>query len=307
MKRPISNALGQKASPALVPMMDLWQRAQSLADRLPAHQIRADKRLHAAQKGVHGRRRAGPGDSFWQFRPYENGEQASNIDWRRSGRSDALYVRQQEWETAQNIWFWVDSSASMQFRSPLAQDSKADRAILLALATARLLTGAGERVGLYGQHEKAAGGRFGLERLLEAISRTRMTDCPPFPQSKPLDRHAHLILIGDFLGGEDDTRQKLRQLVGLGVAGHLMQIVDPVESDFPYRGRVRFLGMEHEDSLLLDRADDLADSYRKRMKAWSSMLGDMTRRAGWTHSVHRSDHSPALALLTLIALTGRTG
>ncbi|GEQ99548.1 hypothetical protein JCM17845_01720 [Iodidimonas gelatinilytica] len=124
MKRPISNALGQKASPALVPMMDLWQRAQSLADRLPAHQIRADKRLHAAQKGVHGRRRAGPGDSFWQFRPYENGEQASNIDWRRSGRSDALYVRQQEWETAQNIWFWSIARPPCSFGPPLPKTAK---------------------------------------------------------------------------------------------------------------------------------------------------------------------------------------
>ena len=43
--------------------------------------------------GLHGRRRAGPGESFWQFRPFVTGEAAARIDWRRSARDDRLYVR----------------------------------------------------------------------------------------------------------------------------------------------------------------------------------------------------------------------
>jgi hypothetical protein len=33
--------------------------------------------------GLHGRRRAGPGESFWQFRAFAQGEAAQRIDWRR--------------------------------------------------------------------------------------------------------------------------------------------------------------------------------------------------------------------------------
>ncbi|WP_281300390.1 MULTISPECIES: DUF58 domain-containing protein [unclassified Iodidimonas] len=302
-----ADGLGAASGRDPVPISDLWQRAQSLADRLPAHNVRADPRLRAAARGVHGRRRAGPGDSFWQFRPYEQGEHAAQIDWRRSGRSDTLYVRQQEWETAQNIWIWMDRSASMQFGSRPMADSKADRAILLGLATARLLIAAGERVGLYGVHDQAMGGRFGLSRLLESLEKDRLHDDPPFPTATALPRHAQLILIGDFLGESDATQNRLRQLVGLGVNGHLLQIIDPIEDDFPFEGRIRFSGMEQEAPLIMERAEQEAAAYRSRMRAWIDHLGAMARRAGWTHSIHRTDHSPAQALLGLIALTGKRG
>ena len=70
--------------------------------------------------GLHGRRRAGPGESFWQFRPFVTGEAAARIDWRRSARDDRLYVREREWEAAHTIWLWIDRSASMGFASDLA-------------------------------------------------------------------------------------------------------------------------------------------------------------------------------------------
>lgn len=286
-------------------MTALWQRARELAAALPPRAVRSDRRVRTAARGVHGRRRAGPGDSFWQFRPHHPGEPASAIDWRRSARSDALYVRQQEWETSQNIWFWFDGSASMHFRSPEARDSKADRALLLGLAAASLVVAAGERLAVYGADERAAGGRFGLARLLSTVERGRRRESAAFPPSTPLPAHAHLVLIGDFLGEEDEMRDGFERLVALGVRGHLLQVMDPAEADFPFAGRVRFEGLEAEERILLDRADEMAALYRRRMTAWSEALGAMCRRAGWTHSVHRTDHSAAAALIALMSLLGR--
>ena len=79
--------------------------------------------------GVHGRRRAGPGENFWQFRPYVSGEDARRIDWRRSARDDHLFVREREWEAAHTIWLWLDRSPSMTFPSKLARETKIDRAL----------------------------------------------------------------------------------------------------------------------------------------------------------------------------------
>ena len=98
--------------------------------------------------GLHGRRRAGPGESFWQFRPFVAGEAASRIDWRRSARDDRLYVREREWEAAHTVWLWIDRSASMGFGSTLAQAPKVERALVLALALGDTFVEAGERVGL---------------------------------------------------------------------------------------------------------------------------------------------------------------
>ncbi len=65
--------------------------------------------------GVHGRRRAGPGENFWQFRPFASGEPANRIDWRRSARGAQAFVREREWEAAQTLWLWFDRSADHEF------------------------------------------------------------------------------------------------------------------------------------------------------------------------------------------------
>jgi len=295
---------GESAAPT--PMVELWRRAEAAAAALRPYAVSADRRLRATDRGVHARRRAGPGDSFWQFRPYGPGEPVNRIDWRRSARSDSLFVRQYEWETAQNVWLWVDGSPSMHFRSEGARESKADRAAVLALAAGKLLAGAGERIALYGADDRAAGGQYGLNRLREALARTRVSDDEAFPAATALPRYSHLVLIGDFLGEEEAARERLRKLVALGVEGHLLQILDPVEEDFPYRGRVAFEGLEDDESILLERSDDLAEGYRQRMRAWIETLRGICARTGWTHSLHRTDAPATAALMSLMSLTGRS-
>src|SRR5271156_3722483 len=71
--------------------------------------IREARRVAATViHGLHGRRRAGPGENFWQYRRFVSGEPAARIDWRRSARDDHLYVREQEWEAAHTVWIWPD-------------------------------------------------------------------------------------------------------------------------------------------------------------------------------------------------------
>jgi hypothetical protein len=85
---------------------------------------------------VHGRRRVGQGETFWQYRHYEPGDPNQVIDWRQSAKSDHVFARQMEWEAAQSAWIWRDSSASMDWRSSDRWPTKRDRADLLALALA---------------------------------------------------------------------------------------------------------------------------------------------------------------------------
>ena len=96
--------------------------------------------------GEHGRKRAGPGESFWQYRPYSFGDSTQRIDWHKSARSDRVFIRENEWEAANTLWVWASPSASMDFNSHLSQVTKRDRAQLLALAVASLAVRAQERV-----------------------------------------------------------------------------------------------------------------------------------------------------------------
>src|SRR6476660_5260577 len=115
------------------------QASLDLARRLPSLVASAKELAATVMHGVHGRKRAGVGETFWQFRPFVYGESTSRIDWRRSARDDRIYVREREWEAAHTVWIWCDRSASMGYVSSLALQPKVDRGLVLGLALADLL------------------------------------------------------------------------------------------------------------------------------------------------------------------------
>ena len=100
-----------------VPLAALRQRAEEAAAALPPLLVAAERVAATVAQGVHGRRRVGQGETFWQFRQYQPGDAASRIDWRESAKSQRLYVRETEWEAAQSVWLWRDGSASMDYTS----------------------------------------------------------------------------------------------------------------------------------------------------------------------------------------------
>src|SRR5689334_25319433 len=99
-------------------------QARTLAESMPRLILEARRIAATVIHGLHGRRRAGQGENFWQYRRFVSGEPAHRVDWRRSARDEHLYVREQEWEAAHTVWIWPDRSASMVFASPLVVDSK---------------------------------------------------------------------------------------------------------------------------------------------------------------------------------------
>src|SRR6267142_2365024 len=124
--------------------------ARTLAESMPRLILESRRIAATVIHGLHGRRRAGPGENFWQYRRFLSGEPARRVDWRRSARDDHLYVREKEWEAAHTFWLWADLSVSMDFHSRLSTVSKRQRAIVLLLALAESLSAAGERIGLLG-------------------------------------------------------------------------------------------------------------------------------------------------------------
>src|SRR5579872_6564915 len=112
---------------------------QTLAAAMPRLILESRRVAATIIHGLHGRRRAGPGENFWQYRRFLSGEPARRVDWRRSARDDHLYVREQEWEAAHTVWIWADRSPSMVFTSQLAQESKLDRTLVIAFALAEVL------------------------------------------------------------------------------------------------------------------------------------------------------------------------
>ncbi len=282
-------------------------RAEQLAATLPALLVAADRVAATVVQGVHGRRRVGSGETFWQYRRYQGGDSATAIDWRQSAKSQKTFVRENEWEAAQSVWMWRDGSASMDYQSTTgtASERKQDRADLLLLALASLLLRGGEHVGLYGQDSIATGGRATLNRLGAHLLDPR-TGETGLPAPGRLPRLAQLVLFSDFLAPLEEIEALVKGFANQGARGHMVQILDGAEEDLPFHGRTEFEGTEGEGKVLIGRVESLRDDYRRRMAVQREGLNDIARRAGWGFAVHRTDRSPQTALLALFsALSGQ--
>ena len=283
------------------------RRAEALGGRLPPLLVAARRVAATVAQGVHGRRRVGQGDSFWQFRPYVSGDPVNRIDWRQSARSgrdapEGWLVRQTEWDAAQTVFLWRDGSASMAWRSRAAEQDKRDRASLLLLALASLLLRGGERVAVIRTGARPVAGRFALDRVLAELDQVRDQDDLPPPY--PLPRHASVVLIGDFLSPLDRIQDMIGRLSAVPVTGYLLQVLDPAEATLPYDGRIRFHGLEGEREALIPRVETVRERYRDRLKAQQEGLSAMCAAAGFGFGVHRTDHLPELALLTMFSALG---
>ena len=288
-----------KAAPH--PGLGFVREAKTLSAALPDLLVEARRVAATVASGWHGRRQAGPGETFWQFRPFTAGESVTRIDWRRSAKDDHLYVREREWESAHTIWLWPDLSASMNYRSTLAATTKRDRAVVVSLALADLLARAGERVGLPGLLRPTPS-RQAPERAADAL--IELADKRALPDPTPIRRFSDVVLIGDLLDPIEEIEATAARIAGSGARGHLVQIVDPAEETFPFAGRTEFLDPETGERITAGRAETWGQAYRARLAAHRDALRALAARLGWTFLIHHTDRSAAEPLLALHARLG---
>lgn len=291
--------LTEPLGPATSPRIE--GEAQALARVLPRLALEARQVSAQVALGIHGRRRAGPGETFWQFRPFTSGEPADRIDWRRSARDDRLYVREREWETASTWWLWIDCSASMGYVSSLARAAKRDRAIVLGFAAADLLVRGGERVGLLGLSPPVSS-RTVIPRLAEALLMGGTRTEAAFPENALPGPRDRVLLIGDFILPAEEFAARFSALTGRGAAGTAVMVRDPAETLFPFSGETEFEGAEDRLRWRVGDAHDMAPLYRERLAAHEAALRVAVTRRGWSFLSHSSGETAAEGLLKLAAL-----
>lgn len=284
----------------------LRSRAENLGQALPPLLAAAEHLAATVTLGDHGRRRAGMGDEFWQYRPAHAGDSARMIDWRRSARSDAHFVREREWQAAQSVTLWVDPSQSMDFTGDKSRPSKAARAQLLAMALAVLLLRGGERVGLAGDAMPPRSGRAQLDRLVRALEAEDGAADYGVPETAGMVAHGRAVFLSDFLGDMVGVEAALGRASDRGLCGALVQVLDPAEENFPFDGRTIFESMggtlRHETL----RAGDLRGRYLVRLAERKERLVTLARASGWHYHCHHTGQGAQAALLWLYrALEGQ--
>ena len=276
----------------------LAAEAMALAARLPRLALEARRISATVAVGLHGKRRAGLGENFWQYRAFSAGEAANRIDWRRSARHEGAYfVREREWEAAHTVHLWIDRSGSMNFGSSLAPVTKSDRAMVLGLALAELLVRGGERVALMGLTQPLAT-RGIIDRFIEALTPARGSDANQ-PPIEALPRLSEAVLITDALLRLPEFEAARKSLGASGARGHVLRLIDPVEESFPFEGEAELTGVETDETLVIGDAGAFRASYRAAMALHDAGLREICAKHGWSYLSHHTDRPASEALLAL--------
>lgn len=323
-------------APSLSPAATLRQDAQGLAGSLPDLLVEAERLAASVQYGAHARRRAGTGESFWEFRPYRPGDPLTRLDWRRSARSDEVFVRERELESAQTLYLWRDDGPGMQYSSqPKMIPTKARRASVLTAAAGLLATRAGERLGVLGSGGTGSGsggsggvgsggvgsgrramtGRAGAEAAIAALADATTLDAALTDPALMMGR-GRFVFASDFLEPTDVWAERIKLMVGAGVHGLLLVVADPAEHTFPFKGRTVFESVHANGgptggqtttatpglaSLMFGRAELAQRAYQDRYAAHFAALADIARQAGWPVVKSTTDQPASQALLAMMA------
>ena len=287
-------AVGTTSAPS--DRQDVLSQAVARAKAMPDLLVEAQRIANTVIAGWHGRKKAGPGENFWQFRPYLDGDNYARIDWRRSARDDHFYIRDREWESAQTVSLWCDVSPSMLYRSKFSESSKEKRAITLTLALAELLSRSGERIAMPALLP-AFTARNGAERVAMALTQAEADQ--GLPDTNHIRRFSEVVLISDFLYPLDTLQQFGEKLAQRQIRAHLVRLMDPAEESFPFSGRTEFRDPESNVRLTAGRAETYVEDYRRLYQAHHEALAALCSQWGWSYTSHRSDGSPTVPLMHL--------
>lgn len=265
------------------PLSLLRQYAQDAISDLPALKDAAAKVAAHILHGAHGQKKAGGSETFWQFREYSHSDRPQDIDWRQSGKTEHIYVREKELQTPQSIYFWANRSASMDFRSDAAAYSKLECARILSLALAMLFRRGEERIGVLGQN------RVGnSDDALDRIGRALLEDNNASLPAGKIPSNSTLVLCSDYLETLDEIEAALAPFAGQNARGIVIQILDPAELELSYDGHRIF---ENAGSARhkIDNVASIREAYQDKIAAHIQAVEDLCASYGFSYVLHVSD------------------
>ena len=271
-------------------------KAEELSNKIPSLYVKADRIANTIWEGIHNRNKDGLGDNFWQFRKYEYGDPAHLIDWKKTAKSNETFIQEKELQTLQNFVIWRDTSKSMNFRSSESIDTKLYRANLFTLALTIILSKSGENIVLNGLKSELLKGGNAVNFVSSQINEKVTDSYKSSPNINEIKNNSDVILIGDFLNNINETEKTIKELSNRGINGIIIQILDPAERFFPYKGRINFNGLEGEKNILIGKAESVRNDYKKAIKIHIEKLEKLITSYSWKYILDNSDQDASISL-----------
>ena len=213
--------------------------------------------VDGAMPGIHRSLRQGRGNEFFQYRPYEQGEDMKVVDWKVFAKRDELVAKTFQEDTNFTVYLVIDASASMGYHGQRASCSKLRYANMLAACFAYLAQRQGDRFGLFAYSDqiqqwiRPQSGSGHLNRLLASLGTLEAKGENDHEQawerfSSGLPGRSMVVFLSDFLEAEDTLSERLRFSLSARYECLCLQVLDPDEEDLPDAEAIRFAEMEGE-------------------------------------------------------------
>ena len=262
-----------------------------------------------AYQGGHRSRRVGSSPEFMQYRPYQQGDDSSKIDWKLFGRTERVAIRQTHDDASLRTTVLVDASTSMAY--PAATRDKWTMAASIALGLCAVAHGDGDPVGivLAGGEElrelppRTRGGTVAtvLRMLLET---TPGGSAPLGPALARLRASRRVAIVSDFLGDAEALLEQGRELVASGREIYAIHVVAREELDPRVGGSV--VVDPEDDTIRRPLGEQAIGEYRETFARWRDELAEGWRAAGGVYQLAITDDDPARLVRRIVAPVATT-
>ncbi len=226
------------------------------------------------QTGAHKRLYAGAGDEFYQYRAYEAGESVARIDWRASAKQNKPLVRQWRQLQTQKVYVWLQQSKLLDVISAKAICSKKEYAEQVFYSLCALLLEGQEEVTLL------ESGQLFKQQLAPLYQAQQVLPAQNLPALRLVKQGSHCLLFGDFLSLGEEGLTSI-QTSFFDTQLFLVQISDPEEVSFPFKGAVEFKGLLEASQQEALRAEELKHQYmQKRAQLKNAYQGLCQKKSG---------------------------
>lgn len=271
----------------------------ALMARLESLQLSSRHRLMGRFGGEHKSKRHGSTVDFADFREYHPGDDFRRIDYHVLARLDQVLIKLFEADDEITVRLLLDTSASMSVGAKIVQAKR------LAAAMGFVALTAHDSVSVHtfparGPAPRFAG-RAAVPAFLDYVERLEATGLTPFAEAA-----GHLLsqsgLPGLTVVASDLLTSEWRSLVQLRASGSdvtILHILCEEDLDPEFSGDLELVDRELGERLTVSVTDDVAKSYRDRVREWRDEVALSARGSGATYvGVDAADDVETLLLQT---------
>lgn len=253
----------------------------SIIPRISNLELRARLVVEGFMVGLHKSPYHGFSVEFSEHRPYMQGDDLKNIDWRVFGKTEKYFIKQFEEETNLKAYIILDCSKSMSYSS-IKDYSKLEYAKTLAASLSYLLIRQQDAVGLitYSNSIKKflqpKASRSYLHQILIELSQTTASDKTNTSESlsqvaEKIKRRGLVIIISDFFDDIEKTIRAIKHFSYMKNEVIVFQILDPMERTFGFGRDAVFVDLETTEEMTT-QPYQIQKAYKQAMEQFTSEI-----------------------------------